>query len=106
MGSRRRNDVAEPKAPRRGVSLRQATIVTGAFLREFEDPALRSMTGFVQGGVVRLTRRYKPQKGDRRTELVLTFGEPNYHERAVQVRAKRRGEPPVLELRSYKAWKR
>lgn len=41
--------------------------------------------------VVRATRRHKPSKRDRTTEVVVTIGAPNYAEREHIRRCRRRG---------------
>jgi hypothetical protein len=49
--------------------------------------------------VIRATRRWKPSKRERRIELVLTVGEPNYRERKFIKACKKAGEPfPVRKI--------
>jgi hypothetical protein len=49
--------------------------------------------------VVKATRRHKPRKSDRTTEMVVTVGRPNYAEREFIKRCKKSGEPlPVNKI--------
>lgn len=49
--------------------------------------------------IVRATRRWKPRKGERTVELLMTFGKPNYRERRFISACQKAGEPfPVRKL--------
>lgn len=60
----------------------------------------RSATKYVSEKlVVRATWRFKPRAGNSRQEIAVTYGEPNFLERAFVARCKKAGEPfPVKKV--------
>jgi hypothetical protein len=59
--------------------------------------------------IVKATYRFKPKRGNRREEMVVTFGEPDYLTEAFIKRCKKAGEPfPVkkIQFRFYAVKKR
>jgi hypothetical protein len=58
--------------------------------------------------IIKATRRFKPDKRSRHTEILLTIGTPNYAERAFIKACLKAGEPfPVrrVQLKAYPAKK-
>jgi len=59
----------------------------------------RKATKYVCAGItVKATRRFKPRKNARTTDIVLTIGRPNAHERMI---VKRHGAPKHVVLSHY-----
>jgi hypothetical protein len=64
------------------------------------DPKIRTATKYVgPKSVIRLTRRVKYRKNNRRNEFVLTIGQPNYLEAKFVKLCVKAGEPfPVKKI--------
>lgn len=75
-------------------------------LKAMQDTRVRQATCYLQPKlVVKVTRRHKPRKGNNYETTVLTFGRPNYAERAFLAKCCKAGEPlPVkkVQLKLYK----
>lgn len=54
--------------------------------------------------IVRVTRTRKPDRRDRSTHLVVTYGAPNYLERAFIKLAKKAGELFPIQKVQFKLW--
>jgi hypothetical protein len=54
--------------------------------------------------VVRATWRNKPRNTSKREEMVITFGEPNYSERAFIKKCVKAGEPFPVKKLQYRAY--
>lgn len=75
-------------------------------VQALKNPWVRKATCYLQPDlVVKVTRRRKPRSNCRSEDTVLTFGSPNYAERAFLAKCRKAGEPlPVkkIQLKLYK----
>lgn len=54
--------------------------------------------------IVRVTRKFKPSRRDKRTDLAVTLGQPNYRERQFIKLAQKAGEPFPIRKIIVKGW--
>jgi len=55
--------------------------------------------------VIKASRRHRPRRGERTTEIVLTVGKPNFAERSFIAEVRRAGEPFPVRKVQLKGWK-
>lgn len=83
-------------------------IPTSAIARTIEalrsSGARKATTYLGSRSVVKATYRFKPNKRDRTTDIVLTMGAPNYEERAFIKRCFKAGEPLPVKKVQLKHW--
>lgn len=69
------------------------------------DTTLRKVTAYISDKfVVRLTRQFKYNKRNTRETLLLTYGRPNYEERAYIALLKKAKEPFPVKKIQLKFW--
>lgn len=51
---------------------------------------------------IKATARFRPRKGRRNTDIILTIGKPNFRERAAIKKAKAEGK--TFPFSDYRAW--